>query len=203
MESTGFCNRIHLSQETADLLQASGKSHWLQMRKERICAKGKGELQTYWLATGGDDEQGMGTDLTENGSDSHFDENQEVTEAHLMGENYTAPLSEKQMRLVGWNAEILCRKLEDIVARRKAQGTVPDSPTYLDEVEIMQSESCFGMALDEVVEIIELPRYHATGVVEADPKPLGAKVVEQLMDYVQTIASMYHSNSFHNFEHAR
>lgn len=185
------------------MLQASGKSHWLQMRKERVCAKGKGELQTYWLATGGDDDidlgPGMGNDVTENQSGSYFDENAEITEAHF-GENVLASLSEKQMRLVGWNAEIMCRKLEDIVARREAFGTVPDSPTHLDSVERIQAENCFGMALDEVVEIIELPTYHATIAEGVNPKPLETKVIEQLMDYVQTIASMYHSNAFHNFE---
>lgn len=204
MESTGHCNRIHVSQDTADLLQASGKSHWLQMRKERVSAKGKGELQTYWLATGGDDDaglgRGMGGDMTENQTECDLDDdNPEITEARL-GEN-PVHLSEKQMRLVEWNAEILCRKLEDINSRREAFGTIPDSPSRIEDVERRQLENCFGMALDEVVEIIELPTYRATSSdQDAAPRPLNHKVVEQLIDYVQTIASMYHTNPFHNFE---
>ena len=203
MESTGYCNRIHVSQDTADLLQASGKSHWLQMRKERVTAKGKGELQTYWLATGGDDDADLGhgmNDMTENQSEyDGDDDNPEITEARL-GEN-PVHLSQKQMRLVEWNAEILCRKLEDISARREAFGTIPDTATHLEQVERKQLESCFGMALDEVVEIIELPTYRATSAdMDTTPKALNPKVTEQLFDYVQTIASMYHTNPFHNFE---
>eukprot|EP00977_Amphora_coffeiformis_P006818 scaffold1498_cov163-Amphora_coffeaeformis.AAC.10 len=206
MESTGHCNRIHVSQDTADLLQASGKSHWLQMRKERVCAKGKGELQTYWLATGGEEDlslgAGMGNEVTENQDvTSVYDENPEITEARL-GEN-PVHLSEKQMRLVEWNTEILCRKLEDIATRREAFGTIPDKPLRMEEVERSQLENGFGMALDEVVEIIELPTYRASSsTADPPPKPLSTKVSEQLLDYVQTIASMYHANPFHNFEHA-
>lgn len=202
MESTGHCNRIHVSQDTADILQASGKSHWLQMRKERVCAKGKGELQTYWLATGGEEDmslgEGMCNDATENqDATSTYDENPEITEARLV-EN-PVHLSEKQMRLVEWNTEILCRKLEDITAWREAFGTTPDDTSRLEEIERSQLESGFGMALDEVVEIIELPTYRASGA-DLPPKPLSPEVSEQLLDYVQTIASMYHANPFHNFE---
>lgn len=49
MESSGKPGFVHVSKETADLLTQSGKKHWLTMREEKIVAKGKGELQTYWL----------------------------------------------------------------------------------------------------------------------------------------------------------
>ena len=51
IESTGMRNRIQLSEETADLLAAAGKVHWLRSREEPVTAKGKGKLQTYWLLT--------------------------------------------------------------------------------------------------------------------------------------------------------
>ena len=44
-------NRIQLSEETADLLAAAGKVHWLRSREEPVTAQGKGKLQTYWLLT--------------------------------------------------------------------------------------------------------------------------------------------------------
>ena len=50
MESTSKPNRIQLSQETADLLIQANKCHWIIARQQRVDAKGKGELQTYWLA---------------------------------------------------------------------------------------------------------------------------------------------------------
>ncbi len=49
MESTGIPRRIHVSQSTADALILQGKDSWLVPRKEKVMAKGKGEMQTYFL----------------------------------------------------------------------------------------------------------------------------------------------------------
>ena len=51
MESTGAPGRIQISQSTADLLVARGKGHWLTAREDKIVAKGKGEMQTYFVST--------------------------------------------------------------------------------------------------------------------------------------------------------
>ena len=48
MESTGTKNRIQLSLTTAELLSAAGKD-WTVPREEKVIAKGKGEMQTFWL----------------------------------------------------------------------------------------------------------------------------------------------------------
>jgi len=49
MESTGQPNHIQCSQATAILLKEEGKDSWLKARAEKVFAKGKGELQTYWI----------------------------------------------------------------------------------------------------------------------------------------------------------
>lgn len=49
MESNGVMNRIHVSQSTADALIQCGKKDWLEAREDRIVAKGKGEMQTYFV----------------------------------------------------------------------------------------------------------------------------------------------------------
>lgn len=49
MESTGLRNRIQCSQDTADLLIASGRANWVHPREELVHAKGKGQVQTYWI----------------------------------------------------------------------------------------------------------------------------------------------------------
>jgi class 3 adenylate cyclase len=48
MESNGTRGRIHVSQSTADALIAAGKDQWVTPREDKIVAKGKGEMQTYW-----------------------------------------------------------------------------------------------------------------------------------------------------------
>ncbi|CAB9497512.1 Receptor-type guanylate cyclase gcy [Seminavis robusta] len=49
MESNGVPNGIHVSESTAQLLKLGGKEHWLTPREDKITAKGKGEMQTYWV----------------------------------------------------------------------------------------------------------------------------------------------------------
>eukprot|EP00977_Amphora_coffeiformis_P001874 scaffold361_cov107-Amphora_coffeaeformis.AAC.1 len=49
MESTGMIGKIQVSAETADELIAKGKVHWLKPREDKIVAKGKGQLDTFWL----------------------------------------------------------------------------------------------------------------------------------------------------------
>ena len=51
MESTSMPGRIQISQATADALKAHGKGAWFSPREEKIEAKGKGFLQTYWINT--------------------------------------------------------------------------------------------------------------------------------------------------------
>lgn len=49
MESNGVPGRIHVSKETAQELVSLGKEDWLEKRKDRITAKGLGELDTYFV----------------------------------------------------------------------------------------------------------------------------------------------------------
>jgi hypothetical protein len=49
MESNGIAGRIQVSQSTADALILAGKAGWLTPREEKVFAKGKGEIQTYWI----------------------------------------------------------------------------------------------------------------------------------------------------------
>jgi Adenylate and Guanylate cyclase catalytic domain len=74
MESTGREHCIHASQETADILTALGKGFWVHPREDKIHAKGKGELQTYWIkpmglvqSTMDDRSSGFLTDENEDG----------------------------------------------------------------------------------------------------------------------------------------
>jgi class 3 adenylate cyclase len=69
MESTGLAGQIHATQETADALKAMGKGHWLTAREDKIIAKGKGELNTFWVTSrkhGSSRPSVTNTDLSEN-----------------------------------------------------------------------------------------------------------------------------------------
>jgi class 3 adenylate cyclase len=49
MESNGIKGCIHISQSTADEIIQSGKPGWIVPRQDKIHAKGKGDLQTYFM----------------------------------------------------------------------------------------------------------------------------------------------------------
>lgn len=48
MEAKGVPNKIHISQATANALEAEGKGSWVVKRNEEIDVKGKGKMQTYF-----------------------------------------------------------------------------------------------------------------------------------------------------------
>ena len=73
METTGACDRIQVSQETAELLVAAGRSDWLTPRDAKVEAKGKGELQTYWLSTTSQEELDGGNSTKTGASSEEFD----------------------------------------------------------------------------------------------------------------------------------
>mmetsp|Transcript_17163 Transcript_17163/g.47039 ORF Transcript_17163/g.47039 Transcript_17163/m.47039 type:complete len:97 (+) Transcript_17163:37-327(+) len=53
MESTGAKGRIQCSEATAECIRTARKEHWVVPRDDAVNAKGKGEMQTYWLDLSG------------------------------------------------------------------------------------------------------------------------------------------------------
>ena len=58
MESNGVKGKIHVSSHTATELTTKGYSHWVTPREDKIHAKGKGLLQTYWVTVPLEEESG-------------------------------------------------------------------------------------------------------------------------------------------------
>ena len=231
IETTGAKNKIHLSQETAELIRQAGKGHWVRAREDKVHAKGKGELSTFWLeikegkasATSSD----SGNDIT---VDSNFESARtefvaaRSEETHLLHDaegaekhSEASPCddanmqivpegkSDKAERLVNWNTEIICRILREIIARREAIGTPPDTEEELLNLErssVLRHEG--RIVMDERVDVIELPIFCAASKKQRDSESikLVPMVVNQLHDYIQTVAALYRDNPFHNFEHA-
>jgi class 3 adenylate cyclase len=97
MESLGVPERIHCSGSTAKYLRDAGRANWLVARDELVSAKGKGEMQTYFVfATSSDSASGYsalstGTSLLSNETTGHMaTADDEVDEAWV-------PMSIKKM----------------------------------------------------------------------------------------------------------
>jgi class 3 adenylate cyclase len=179
IESTGSRGAIHISKATADLLIEADKVAWVKPRPERVVAKGKGELETFWLVldpeadyslkkaadafkisispthTGGSTEdQHRSGALTRTPSSVVLSMAMEDRAGHEL------VLSTKNSRLVAWNAAVLLVRLKHVVAQRK--GDCPNPETL----------------------------------------ELGPTIEAQLNQYITAIFGMYRDNEFHNFEHA-
>jgi len=210
MESTGFSNRIHISEETARLVSEAGKSNWLTPRHDKIQAKGKGELTTYWLFDKTANKRGSATCASTIASDASFGESLTST-MHPTATAITKTfMNDRRGRLIDWNVDLFAGMIRKIVSRRQAQirSTIQASRKQFvqigDEISIKSSDP-HGMVLDEVVEIIELPKFDLE-VVALQENPhsinLGVEVMVELRDYICTISQKYQRNAFHNFEHA-
>jgi hypothetical protein len=110
----------------------------------------------------------------------------------------------KTTRLIEWNCDVLLRLLKQVVARRETQGQANSNDKPADESRFMMDSISNGkIVIDEVMEIIKLPKFNEKFLaVDPDEIHLKAEVVDQLFDYVSNISSMYNNNPFHNFEHA-
>jgi class 3 adenylate cyclase len=190
MESTGFANKIQVSQKTADLIIASGRESWLTKREDLVNAKGKGLLQTYWLSLK------RSASRTSSVLGSVTDGSDLIDLSPSLGTN--TPIDPKIQRLIDWNVAIFQELLDEIVAHRRATQMVPSSE------EVVESTTNKSKHVrDEVVETISMPDYNGIVTQNGETSKLDSKVIIQLRDYITQIASFYHSdNSFHNFQHA-
>lgn len=207
MESTGVSNQIHISEETARLLSEAGKSNWLTPRSDKIKAKGKGELSTYWLF---DKDKTM----SRRGSTCASTISSETTfgTAGTMLPNTnsvvkTLVMNDRRGRLIDWNVDLFAGMIRKIVARREAQKIIHKSTKGRerfvqigDEISIA-SNNTQGMVLDEVVEIIELPAFDPKVIaLQEDPHSiyLGAEVMAELREYIYAISIKYKRNGESN-----
>jgi len=162
----------------------------------QVLAKGKGEMQTYWLSTNakGSDGQAISTSTDssdEDGVDAMMEDLEENKQRM------------KTARLVNWTSEVMLRLIKQIVARRNfLLERNPNRKTDADET--VYGPERGTMVIEEVKEIIELPEENFNNITKnVESVYLDQAVVGQLHQFVSSIAMMYNNeNPFHNFEHA-
>lgn len=212
IESTGAKNRIHLSQEIADLLIEAGRSHWVVRREDKVVAKGKGELQTFWLeiksnkARAKDDKLRQSTVSTmleselfnrSSGNLSHTDNRSfhsydastvvsRTQSVQIMTANQT--VSAKHARLVDWITDLLIRNLQSVSARRESLQIPSDNEEDLQRLEATNGIMAYGVetrsVLDELQDVIVLPQFDIKAAQnERDPN---------LVDLGQIVCAQIH-----------
>jgi hypothetical protein len=169
-------------------------SHWLTLRDERVVAKGKGELVTYWLEVKSESSGEKSSRHSETGSERFGKE--------LIDKNKTAAvlLSEKTNRLIDWNTDVLYRLLQQIIFRRGGASSKSKQKTDGNSDELL-ALTCTN-PFEEVKEIISLPQMKESNLpYDESMVKISIEVFDQLRNYVSCIANMYNKNEFHNFEH--
>jgi len=202
MESTGKSNKIQVSQKTADLLILAKKEHWLIKREDLVNAKGKGELQTYFVeprkhSTGG---VSVGSAVSSEGtsSDTMSPESEDLA---FTIEGIDGGLYSKSSILVDWNISIFEGLLEELITCRTATKSAREHVKSSDPLMWEKQE---GMVRDEVAETINMPAFDPKSIFRDNIKKQGLShnAKSQLCDFIRRVADMYPDNSFHNFEHA-
>ena len=211
MESTGIKRKIQMTKETAELIAAKHRN-WIRPRQDIVVAKGKGEMQTYWLLSTSERTKSE-TSLTsdEYSDDSDFQDAfawlkvpeqnvDSLDESARSIKKATEKLDGRIERMVDYVSDLMLQCLTKIIATRGRNPTAgPGEDRRLAALE--EDIGKVGIPLEEVEEVIELPSFDQAAYVTKGEQ-VKPEVVEQLQTFVALVAKMYHRNPFHNFEHA-
>ncbi|KAG7373591.1 3'5'-cyclic nucleotide phosphodiesterase [Nitzschia inconspicua] len=170
-------------------------------------AKGKGELQTYWLRTTSPSEFN-GSVFREGHEGSSSDSGVSVSMGNQISHEV---LDEKDQRLISWNVQRFTGLLEAIAASRGEKMMVDDDPSCstfsTDAASISSSSNSTALPFEEVKEVIRLsilpPTRLSTSVSSSSNKnPIDPEAITQLEEYITLVSQMYERHPFHCFEHA-
>ena len=195
MESTGCRNKIQISESTYQLLLAAGKHHWVKPRSDAVEAKGKGIMKTFWCEI----KQRVSSTAGSSVSGAESEDSQEKSNTKKANPHFRPSQSgldnAKQQRLVNWIVDMLSEHIRKVVAMRQSNSkSKPFTPTLM--------PTPGQSSLDEVAEVIYLPRFNEkkfTDAQNAKEVEISDEVHSQLKEYIGAIANMYRDNPFHNF----
>ena len=229
VEKQGQGNRVHVTRETADLLEADGMGRWLVAREKSEAGK------SFWLNTKSTSIAATPDDESENSDDSFHTEVHDDNLSHVSEDTgHTATssvctldskknwsmqdiLTAKEQRLIEWTVDQLATMLQKIVARRQAvqryeekKGIFSKSSDEQPPVLRFAPSDPTKTVLDEVQEMVEIPRYKHSLLLEdglhgSEEPVLPDRVQEELTNFVSTVTTFYYDparNPFHNFTHA-
>lgn len=198
----------------------SGKSRWLTARDDKIVAKGKGELQTYWLevrslssyiegrrasgefgrrASGasGDSRTYLSTD--DGSSCGESMSNLVPSWEQNVPSNGKVVLGERFQRLVDWNVDVLVRLLKRIVAKRQLVKETGEGVREVAEGEMFDLRLGHNV-LGQQTDVIVFPRStRAEAEVTTENSELESQVILQLHEFVTAIATFYQDVSDRNY----
>jgi Adenylate and Guanylate cyclase catalytic domain len=197
MESNGQAGKVQISEQMANILAWEGKSHWYTPREDKIAAKGKGELQTYWLQ---DDLMGQYR--------RDRDQPQQQRKQHVaslwMHLDDVSNIQEQQ--LIEWNFQQLEILVKKIVSISMAYQNDIDVAVLDDGDGALHYEEPEGTILDE----LEIDANMTRNLIPAcnmknnnyESVVLSPEVVLELLAFVKAIATNFQNNPFHNFHHS-
>lgn len=185
MESTGIPNRIQVSEKTGELLKEAGKDYWLVAREEKVQAKGKGELVTFFLDLNGND----GASST----GSQVSEEDYFASARVQLDMVAS--EEKRMRGAEWTVEVMANLLKSMIASRAARKVKRDAPVIIQNLETESLLRQNGDVIEEVAECIILPDFTGVDSLAKPDETLDPTVLEELRSYIQTISCLYNNSN--------
>jgi Adenylate and Guanylate cyclase catalytic domain len=215
IESTGKPDQIHLSEQAFKELKRQGKGHWCVPRAEKVVAKGKGELETYWLLLDsgrvcdnnaltmdgpsaapvpvGPASSNRNNSVSFNYHHHHADNNNEPPALRLSANSST--------NLIDWNTEILVQLLSNVVAcrpRLKFDQCRHSGPP-MTEAALTQLGRALGASpniVGEMADMIVMPKWtggKSDGNVDAGAARLDAAAVGHVRAFVERIAALYNN----------
>ncbi|CAB9526367.1 natriuretic peptide receptor 2 [Seminavis robusta] len=180
--------RIHISQATADILKAKGRTKWLVPTEKTVVFQDNITSKTYWLKI-----RQAGKTFTNDTAVDSSDQASVTSDAdHELDVIERSMNNNKKKRLVDWIVDSLTRSLKMIVAMRDQNKRVEKSSSVVPSLN----------PLDELAEIITLSSDKNDFKCDPSTVELPPAVLKQLQKYVSAIGDLYHENDFHNFEHA-
>jgi hypothetical protein len=192
VETTGIPDKIHLSEQTAQLLKDAGKANWIYPRGDTVVAKGKGELVTYLLHERFVSARTAASRSSASDSlDETMNDNTEASE--------TGPIKDKDRTesLIRWASDLLLYFLKRTTRREDCAPDDQHIDPWKDANLTINSNIFKELSTDLVFKPIL-----GGDLTECAKVTMSPKVADQISHFVRAIASLYEPNRFHNFEHA-